>query len=47
MAMAIWRNNIQRIKIVINDNIIELVTEIKYYVWVSVHHKLIYIKEPT
>ena len=28
--MAMWRNNIQRVRIVINDNIIEQVTEFKY-----------------
>ena len=29
-SMAIWRNHIQRVKIVINDNIIEQVTDFKY-----------------
>jgi len=29
-SMAMWRNHIQRVKIVINDNIIEQVTEFKY-----------------
>ena len=28
--MAMWGNNIQRVKIVINDNIIEQVTDFKY-----------------
>ena len=28
--MAMWRNHIQRVKIVINDNIIEQVTDFKY-----------------
>ena len=29
-AMAMWGNHIQRVKIVINDNIIEKVTDFKY-----------------
>jgi len=29
-SMAMWGNRIQRVKIVINDNIIEQVTEFKY-----------------
>jgi len=29
-SMAIWGNHIQRVKIVINDNIIEQVTDFKY-----------------
>ena len=29
-SMATWGNNIQRVKIVINDNIIEEVTDFKY-----------------
>jgi len=29
-SMAMWGNHIQRVKIVINDNIIEEVTDIKY-----------------
>ena len=29
-AMAMWGNHIQRVKIVINDNIIERVTDFKY-----------------
>ena len=29
-SMAMWRNHIQRVKIVINDNIIEQVTDFKY-----------------
>ena len=29
-AMAMWRNHIQRVKIVINDNIVEQVTDFKY-----------------
>ena len=29
-AMAMWGNHIQRVKIVINDNIIEQVTDFKY-----------------
>jgi len=29
-SMAMWGNNIQRVKIVINDNIIEQVTDSKY-----------------
>ena len=29
-AMAMWENHIQRVKIVINDNIIEQVTDFKY-----------------
>ena len=29
-AMAMWGNQIQRVKIVINDNIIEKVTDFKY-----------------
>ena len=29
-TMAMWGNHIQRIKIVINDNIIEQVTDFKY-----------------
>jgi len=29
-SMAIWGNHIQRVKIVINDNIIEQVTYFKY-----------------
>jgi hypothetical protein len=28
--MAMWGNNIQSVKIVINDNIIEQVTDLKY-----------------
>ena len=28
--MAMWENHIQRVKIVINDNIIEQVTDFKY-----------------
>jgi len=28
--MEMWRNHIQRVKIVINDNIIEQVTDFKY-----------------
>jgi len=28
--MAMWGNHIQRVKIVINDNIIEQVTDFKY-----------------
>ena len=30
-SMAMWRNHIQRVKIVINDNIIEQVTDFKYF----------------
>jgi len=30
-SMAIWGNNIQMVKIVINDNIIEQVTDFKYF----------------
>ena len=29
--MSMWGNHIQRVKIVINDNIIEQVTEFKYF----------------
>ena len=29
-SMAMWGNNIQRVKTVINDNIIEQVTDFKY-----------------
>ena len=29
-SMAMWGNHIQRVKIVINDNIIEQVTDFKY-----------------
>jgi predicted SPOUT superfamily RNA methylase MTH1 len=29
-SMAMWRNHIQRVKIEINDNIIEQVTDFKY-----------------
>ena len=29
-SMAMWGNNIKRVKIVINDNIIEQVTHFKY-----------------
>ena len=29
-TMAMWGNHIQRVKIVINDNIIEQVTDFKY-----------------
>ena len=29
-SMAMWRNHIQRVKTVINDNIIEQVTDFKY-----------------
>jgi len=29
-AMAMWRNHIQRVKIVINDNIIQQITDFKY-----------------
>ena len=29
-SMALWGNHIQRVKIVINDNIIEQVTDFKY-----------------
>ena len=31
--MAMWGNHIQRVKIVINDNIIEQVTDFKYLVY--------------
>jgi len=30
-SMAMWGNHIQRVKIVINDNIIEQVTNFKYF----------------
>ena len=30
-SMAMWGNHIQRVKIVINDNIIEQVTDFKYW----------------
>jgi len=30
-SMAVWGNHIQRVKIVINDNIIEQVTDFKYF----------------
>jgi len=33
--MAMWRNHIQRVKIVINDNIVEQVTDFKY-LWYSI-----------
>ena len=29
-SMAVWGNHIQRVKIVINDNIVEQVTDFKY-----------------
>ena len=32
-AMAIWGNHIQGVNIVINDNIIEQVTDFKYLVY--------------
>ena len=32
-SMAMWGNHIQRVKIVINDNIIEQVTNFKYLVY--------------
>ena len=34
-SMAVWGNHIQGVKIVINDNIIEQVTDFKY--WVIAH----------
>jgi len=30
-SMAVWGNHIQRVKIVINDNIIEQLTDFKYW----------------
>ena len=30
-SMAVWGNHIQRVKIVINDNIVEQVTDFKYF----------------
>ena len=32
-SIAMWWNHIQRVKIVINDNIIEQVTDFKYLVY--------------
>ena len=39
--MATWENHIQRVKIVINDNIIEQVTDFKYWGTVYQNTKVI------
>jgi hypothetical protein len=38
--MAMWGNNIQGVKIVINDNIIEQVTDFKYLGYCTVYQNL-------